>query len=60
MMHLVDILNEDKDVVEEEYYDEFDDYFHDYWNRMVNHHDEELDLMIDDNLWLKKKDQVDS
>jgi hypothetical protein len=30
MMHLEDILNEDKDVVVEEYYDVFDDYYHDY------------------------------
>jgi hypothetical protein len=33
----VDILNEDKDVEVEEYYDEFDDYL----NKMVNHHHDE-------------------
>jgi hypothetical protein len=50
MMHWEDILNEDKDVVEEEYYDEFDDYYHGDWDRRIDHHDEELLLKVDDRL----------
>jgi hypothetical protein len=41
MMHLVDILNEDRDVVGEEYYDEFGDYYHGNWDKMLDHLDEE-------------------
>jgi hypothetical protein len=41
MMHLEDILNEDRDVVGEEYYDEFDDYYHENSGKMLDHHDEE-------------------
>jgi hypothetical protein len=54
MMHLEDILNEDKDVVVEEYYDEFDDYYHVNLDKMEDYHDEELLLMVDDMLMMKE------
>jgi len=59
MMHLEDILNEDKDVVGEEYYDEFDDYYHENLDRMLDYHDEELLLMVVDDMLMMKEYQVE-